>query len=110
MVTAVALALLTGHLIAVDARPVTDMRVVVHWAKSDVFDAVDTLAIARDGGFGVLVRDAASDSIVIEAMPMSGSRYFANRITLPVSRIASDIRILLVPRHWPIDRGRFSSD
>ena len=110
MVTAVALALLTGHLIAVDARPVTDVRVIVHWTRGAVFDAVDTLPIARDGGFGTLVREPASDSIVIEAVPMPGSRYFANRVTLPVARVSSDIRLLLVPRRWPIDRGRFAGD
>lgn len=110
MVNAIALALVTGHLIAVDTRPVTDVRVVVHWARGGAFDVVDTLAVARDGGFGTLARNETSDSVVIEAVPMPGSRYFANRVTLPVSRIASDIRILLVPRRWPIDRGRFAGD
>src|SRR3954464_2285863 len=89
MLIALALALLTGRLVTVDRRPLAGARVVVHWTRGATLEVADTLTVSPDGSFGALAREVASDSVTIDVLAAPDSRYFANRVTLPVARLAS---------------------
>jgi hypothetical protein len=108
MLSPIALALLTGRLIALDSQPIAGVRVIVRWSEQSVLGAVDTLPVDSTGRFGALARDSAGDSVsfVIDALP--ASRYEAARLVVPRSRLAEEVRILLVPKRWIIRRGRFA--
>lgn len=104
----IALALLTGRLVALDSQPVAGVRVIVQWGGQSVFAAADTLAVDSAGRFGALVRDVGSDSVslVIDALP--SSRYDPARVAVSRGRLSQEVRILLVPKRWTIRRGRYA--
>ncbi|MGE5101377.1 MAG: hypothetical protein ACM3SX_15420 [Deltaproteobacteria bacterium] len=108
MVGALAIALLTGRLVALDSQPIAGVEVIVRWNERSVLGAVDTLRVDSTGRFGALIRDVTGDSVtfVIESTP--SSRYRGARLTVPKARLTEEVRLLLVPRRWPIRRGRFT--
>lgn len=108
MVGPIALALLTGRLIALDSQPVRGVQVIVRWNEHSVLGGVDTLQVDSAGRFGVLPREISSDSVSFVIDPSHSSRYDAARVVVSRERLADEIRILLVPKHWTIRRGRFA--
>jgi hypothetical protein len=108
MFASVALALLTGRLIAVDSQPVTGVEVIVRWAEQSVLGAVDTLGVDSTGRFGALIRDASGDSITLIVSAGPGSRYAGARLVVPRARLSEELHVLLVPKRWPIRRGRYA--
>jgi len=104
----IAVALLTGRLVALDSQPVAGVQVIVRWSEQSILGAVDTLQVDSAGRFGGLARDVPGDSVslVIDASP--ASRYDGAQLVVPRSRLGDEIRVLLVPKRWIIRRGRFA--
>src|SRR5581483_1914179 len=105
----VALALLTGRLIAVDDRPVAGVRVIIQWGSaSAVYVPRDTLAVDSLGNFAALERSVDADSVTILVDPVDQSRYHAAKLVVSRARMPDTVHILLIPKQWTIARGRFT--
>lgn len=70
--------------------------------------AVDTLDVDASGRFSGLPRVAVGDSITIDLIPAEGARYFGARVVVTSARIDREIRVLLIPRQWSIQNGRYA--
>jgi len=108
MVSPIALALLTGRLIALDSQPISGVQVIVRWSEQSVLGSVDTLQVDSAGRFGELPREMSGDSVSFVIDASYSSRYDAARLVVSRERLADEIRILLVPKRWTILRGRFA--
>jgi len=108
MLVSVALALLTGRLITLDSQPVAGVDVIVRWGDESVLGAVDTLRVDSFGRFGALIRDASGDSVTLVVNASPSSRYAGARLVVPRTRLAEELHVLLVPKRWPIRRGRYA--
>jgi hypothetical protein len=94
-----------------DSEPAAGLRVVVHWSRHAVAAfAADTLELDRLGRFANVAPDAADDSVVVSVIAAPNARYYPTRITVPRSRLASELHILVLPREWTIRRGRFAGN
>lgn len=98
-----ALTLVHGRLVTVDDGPVGGMRAWIDWGRS-----VDTIVFDSLGRFATLPEPFAADSITLVVQPTDSGRYYPVRARLAVDRIAHTLDVLLVPRVWRIDGGRFA--
>jgi hypothetical protein len=104
-------ALLVGRLLTADGEPVAGVRVIVVWSRdTTAFDAADTLPVDAAGRFAALVRPTADDSIRIVVSASGESPYHGAALALPRARADEEIRIVLVPRRWTIERGPFQGE
>src|SRR5215217_4836352 len=109
MVACVALALLTGRLIALDGGRITGTHVVVQWsAQAAVAPVADTLLVDAEGRFGGLARDVGGDSVTVMVRPGLDSRYYPMQVVVSRRRLGEEMRVMLVPKRWPIVRGRYA--
>jgi hypothetical protein len=97
-----ALSLVHGRLVAVDDRPVAGMRAWLDWGSS-----VDTILLDAIGRFATLPQTFVHDSVTLIVQPSDSGRYHPLRARLPMGRLSEALDVLLVPRVWRIDGGRF---
>jgi hypothetical protein len=97
------LSLVRGQLVTVDDGPVGGMRTLVDWGGT-----VDTVLLDSLGRFAMLPETLLRDSVTLIVEPTDGGRYHPLRARLPIQRLAGALDILLVPRIWRIDGGRFA--
>lgn len=81
----------------------------MHWRRdTTAFAATDTLSVDAAGRFADLIRPTADDSIRIAVSASGESPYYGAAITVGRDRLATELRILLVPRRWTIRQGSFA--
>lgn len=84
---------------------------IVYWSRDTAaLGAIDTLDVDAAGRFADLVRATTNDSIRIVVNPTGRSGYYGVSVAVPQTRVADEIRILLVPRRWTIRVGRFAGE
>ena len=87
------------------------MRVVVQWSRNTVAaSATDTVDLDRLGRFAILTPESIDDSVVVSVVGPPDARYYPTRVTVPRTRLADELRILVLPRAWTIRRGRFAGN
>src|SRR5262245_59550911 len=103
------LALLFGRVLTADGEPAAGLRVVVDWSQNG-FAALssDTLDLDRAGRFAIPARECKSDSVIVSVAAGPDARYYPTRVTISRSRLADELRLLVLPREWTIRRGRFA--
>lgn len=109
MLTAACFALLFGRILTADSEPASGLRVVVQWSHAVASTlGPDTLDLDKLGRFATVTPESVDDSIVISVLATPDARYYPRRVTVARSRLADEIRILVLPREWTIHRGRFA--
>ncbi|HEY6829184.1 MAG TPA: hypothetical protein VI259_20125 [Gemmatimonadaceae bacterium] len=109
MLTAACVALLFGRILTADSEPAAGLRVVVQWSRTAARAlAPDTLGVDRYGRFATLAPEFIDDSVVVSIVAAADSRYYPTRIVVSRSRLADELRVLVLPREWTIRRGRFA--
>ena len=101
-------ALLFGRILTADSEPATGLRVAVQWSSGAGSFAPDTLDVDRLGRFATLAPQSVGDSVVVSIVAAPDARYYPTRIVVPRSRLADELRVLVLPREWTIRRGRFA--
>ncbi len=95
--------LVHGRLVAVDDGPVAGMRAILDWGG-----AVDTVLFDAVGRFAMLPPAVVGDSATLIVEQNDGERYYPVRARFALDRVAKALDVLLVPRVWRIDGGRFA--
>lgn len=104
----IGIALLAGRLLTADHQPPLAERVIIDWSDGRAkLGFVDTVRADSAGAFGTVARSTrvTRDSVVVSVIGVS---YYGARIAVPVSRIAQELRVVLVPRHWTVANGLFA--
>jgi len=103
------LALFFGRILTADGEPAAGLRVVVDWSHGSFATlASDTLDLDRAGRFAIPARGCNSDSVAVSIVAAADARYYSTRVTIARSRLADELKILVLPREWTIRRGRFA--
>ena len=103
------LALFFGRILTADGEPPAGLRVVVDWSHGSFATlASDTLDLDRTGRFAIPARGCNSDSVAVSIVAAAGARYYPTRVSIARSRLADELKILVLPREWTIRRGRFA--
>jgi len=110
VLTAAYVALLFGRILTADSEPATGLRVAVQWSSAAGSFAPDTLDVDRLGRFATLAPQFVGDSVVVSVVAAPDARYYPTRIVVPRSRLAEELRVLVLPREWTIRRGRFAGN
>jgi hypothetical protein len=100
-----ALTLVHGRLVTVDDGPVAGMRAVLDWGGGA---APDTIPFDAIGRFAALPSAFARDSVTLAVEPTDSGRYYPVRARLAVARLDRALDVLLIPRVWRIEGGRFA--
>ena len=95
--------LVHGRLVTVDDGPVESVRALIDWGS-----VVDTVLFDAIGRFAMLPQTGAGDSLTLLVEPGDSGRYHPVRARLSVQRLSGALDVLLIPRIWRVDGGRFS--
>ena len=95
--------LVRGRLVTVDDGSVAGMRALIDWGS-----VVDTVLFDAVGRFAMLPETSRGDSLTLIVEAADSGRYHPVRARLAVQRISGSLDVLLIPRLWRVDGGRFA--
>jgi hypothetical protein len=95
--------LVHGRLVTVDDGPVAGMRALIDWGS-----VVDTVLFDAIGRFAMLPGSSRGDSLTLIVEAADSGRYHRVRARISAQRISGALDVLLIPRLWRVDGGRFA--